>query len=452
MNRIWAFLQKLVPLGPFGRSVSILAGGTALSQALAVLLMPVLTRLYSAEDFGYFQIYLSFMFFAALTVTLRCEQAILLPDQEEASANLVVVTLCIVGGMSVLFGGAALLLHRSHRLPASAEGLRPYLWLVPLGIFGAGFYQTLSFWALRQKAYPRLAGTKVAQVIGQLGTQTIVGFLHSGPLGLLLGDVIGRTNGSVSLARLSWLHTRNAYLSVRWRTMWSVVVRYRRFPLVSSGSALVNAAGFVLPTFLIAQFYGPKILGWFALGGRVLGAPVMLIGQAVSQVYCVEAASSNVSDPKAMHALFLRSMKRLALLGVAPLVVFFFLSPVLFGFAFGQAWREAGTYARLLAVAHYLAFVSWPLAPTLNILEQQFWQLGWDVGRLVLTLGSLWLAYHWGSSARVAIGAFGAAECASYVALLLLSHLAIRKRMLQFKISGSSQITPSEECVEMGNV
>jgi len=81
---------------------------------------------------------------------------------------------------------------------------------------------------------------------------------------------------------------------------------------------------------------------------------------------------------------------------------------------------------------HYVALVAGPLTPTLNILEKQFWQLGWDVGRLVLTVGSLWLTYRWGWSARSAIAAFGAVVSVGYAFHLLISHYAIKERVRQF--------------------
>lgn len=432
--------------------MSILAGGTAFSQALAVLASPVLTRLYSVEDFGYFQMYMAFMAFAVLAVTLRYEQAIFLPEKEEVAANLVIVTICTVLAMSVLFGFLAWAVHRYGVLPTSAAGLRPYVGLIPIAICGAGIYQTLSIWALRQKAYPRVMGTKIVQVGSQITIQTGMGVLHAGTLGLFVGDAIGRVAGSLSLARLAWHRNRSAFQFARWKTIWSAAVRYRRFPFVSSGAALVGVAAYSLPPLLMAQLYGPKTLGWFALGDRVLGAPAVLIGQAVSQVYCVEAASLNVSDPHAFNALFLRSMKRLLWLGLIPFLIFLLFGPALFGFVFGASWREAGVYARWLAPMHYVALVAWPLTPTLNILERQFWQLGWDVGRLVLTVGSLWLAHRWGWSARSAIAAFGAVVLVGYGSHLLISYYAIKERIGQFEASRPTLPIVSSEYAESGKL
>jgi O-antigen/teichoic acid export membrane protein len=447
MRHIREFLRRLLPQKGFARNVSLLAGGTALSQMLSVMAAPVLTRLYPVEDFGYFQVYLSVMMFAGLAVTLRCEQAIFLPERDEIAANVLAAALCAVGFMSLVFACAALLIQRSQFLPRSAEGLRSYIWLIPVGACGAGTYQSLSVWGLRQKAYSRISGTKVTQVASALGTQTALGALHPGPLGLLLGDIVGRTAGSLGLARLAWRRSCDVFRLVRAGTIWNAVVRYRRFPLISSTAGLVGVAATALPPLLIAQLYGARTLGWFALSDRVLGAPSLLIGQAISQVYSVEASTRNMSSPQAVHRLFLKCVKQLLLLGLIPFALFLIFSPLVFAFVFGSSWREAGVYARLLALMHYIAFVSWPLTPTLNILERQFWQLAWDVGRLVFTLGAMWLAYYSGWSARGAVAAFGAAMLLGYVTHLLLSHHAILKRMQRDGIGGNIERIPAAQQV-----
>jgi len=45
-------IKSILPKGGFARAVALLAGGAALGQAITVLVSPVLTRIYSPEDFG----------------------------------------------------------------------------------------------------------------------------------------------------------------------------------------------------------------------------------------------------------------------------------------------------------------------------------------------------------------------------------------------------------------
>lgn len=402
-----------------------------------MLAAPALTRLYHAEDFGYLQLYMSCMAFAVVAVSLRCEQAILLPEREEVAANMAAVSFCAVALVSAVLAIAVWWIHHAHFFPANLSRMQNYLWLLPVGACGAGIYQTLSFWALRQKAYKRVATTKFTQVASMLGTQTAFGLFRPGPLGLLLGDAIGRMNGSVTLARLSFRTSWQIFRQVRWSSMWAAAVRYKHFPLISTASALVSAAGIALPVLLIGQLYGPQSLGWFALGDRILGAPALLIGAAVSQVYSVEAAGLSTSDPSAMHVLFVKLAKRLLLLALVPFVIVVSFGPGLFALIFGEPWREAGAYARLLSGMYLIAFVVWPLMPTMNILEKQGLQFAWDAGRLTLTLSSLWIVHHYGYSARAAVGAFAAAMLVAYLIHFFLVEWAIRNRIMNRSASSS---------------
>ena len=56
--------------------VSLLVGGTAGVQVLTVLAAPLLTRLYSSEDFGLLSVYTSLLALIGVIFSLRYELAI----------------------------------------------------------------------------------------------------------------------------------------------------------------------------------------------------------------------------------------------------------------------------------------------------------------------------------------------------------------------------------------
>src|SRR5438477_11111674 len=144
MVKIQELRKKFLPKGGFAHSVSLLAGGTALAQVFAVLAAPFLTRVYRAEDFGYYQMYMSVMMFATVLVTLRFEQAIFLPDNDNAAADVFFVALGSVCAISAVSACLVWLIAYHWVLPKNADGLRRYLWLIPLAMCGAGVYQCLS--------------------------------------------------------------------------------------------------------------------------------------------------------------------------------------------------------------------------------------------------------------------------------------------------------------------
>ncbi len=429
MNSFLARLKTRLPLGRFGWNVATLAGGTALGQALVVLVSPLLTRLYSPTDFGGLAVYTSLLSIAVTLASLRYELAIPLPEKDTTAANLLALSLLIVLVISLLVGGVVWLFGAQIVAWTNATYIGPYLWLLALGVLGAGTYQALNYWAVRREYFTRIAQTKLNQAIGMVATQIGIGALVSGPLGLLAGDVVGRASGSATLATQALRKDRQALRSISPSQMRQAGQRYRRFPLLSSGSGLLNSAGVQLPPLLFAAFYGPQVAGWLALGNRVMTAPITLIGQSVAQVYYSEASRLAQENPSALHRLFWRTATRLFAAGVIPVILLCFGGSWLFSLIFGSPWRMAGLFMQILALQYLAQFVVVPLAKTLTILERQDIQLYWDAARLVLVVGSLVASWALGAPDWVAVVAYGAALLATYCALLLLSSKSLSRRV-----------------------
>ena len=429
MNGFLASLKRRLPLGRFGWNVATLAGGTALGQALVVVVSPLLTRLYSPTDFGGLAVYTSLLSIAVTLASLRYELAIPLPEKDSTAANLLALSLVIVCAMSLLVGGAVLLFGDQIVAWTNAAHIGPYLWLLALGMLGAGTYQALNYWAVRKEYFARIARTKLNQAIALVVTQIGVGVLVSGPLGLLAGDVLGRASGSATLATQALRKDREALKSIRPSEMRQAGQRYRRFPLLSSGSGLLNSAGIQLPPLLFAAFYGPQVAGWLALGHRVMTVPITLIGQSVAQVYYGEASRLTQEDPAALYRMFWQTAKRLFMVGVIPVVAIGLGGSWLFSLIFGSPWRMSGLFVQILALQYLAQFVVLPLSKTLTILERQDLQLAWDAGRLLLVVGSLVVSRALAAPEWTAVAAYGAAMFAAYCGLLALSSKSLSKRV-----------------------
>jgi len=61
----------VLPRGRFARSVALLAGGTALGQAITVLVSPILKRLYTPKDSGLSRVYTSIVGIVTMIASLH---------------------------------------------------------------------------------------------------------------------------------------------------------------------------------------------------------------------------------------------------------------------------------------------------------------------------------------------------------------------------------------------
>jgi O-antigen/teichoic acid export membrane protein len=419
--------QLLLKDGGFARNVTLLTSSTALAQALTVLASPILTRLYTPKDFGILTVYTSLLSLFVVVGSWRYQLAIPLAKDDIVAANVLTLSILTLLGMTLLVGLGMWLLGSNIATWTNAPELESYLWLLPLGFLGAGVYQVLNYWAIRKQTFGHLAQTKLSQGLGQLITQLVLGLIHLRPLGLLVGDLVGRVAGSSRMATLAWKQNRAAFEEVSVPKMHSVAGRYWRFPVISGSSALLNSAGLQLPALLIASFYGTQIAGWFALGQRIIGIPMALIGVSVSQVYFSEAARLALDNPEELRRFFFKTARRLLAIGILPIGIIAMNGPWLFSLVFGEAWLEAGQYVRILALMFLTQFVVVPLSQTLNVLERQDWQLCWDASRLLLVIGSLQISAAWEWSAQSALMLYGITMLFSYCCLFLLDSWALKK-------------------------
>jgi O-antigen/teichoic acid export membrane protein len=378
--------RKLGIAGEFGKRVMLIAGGTALGRALIILASPLLTRLYTPEDFGVLAVYLAFVGILGSIVCLRYELAIPLPVGRRAAANVLVLALSIGLAMSMLLGIATSLAGRPLLSSLGLSTFQPYLWLLPLGLVGVGSYQALSYWAIRRRSFRHIARTRISQAIGQVGIQLGWGMGPNGPLGLMLGALVGQAAGISTLGREAWRTDRSSFRAVRLRGLGRMLRRYRRFAIFGTGSALLNSAVRQLPALLLAAMYGPQFAGWYALSQRVIGMPMLLLGSAVAQVYFGEAARLARQDPVALRHLFLRLSARLLIVGVAALGVLVVAGPQLFGLVFGEQWRQSGLITQLLVMNYLGQFVVGTTSQTLYILERQDLHLFWDIFQITVIL------------------------------------------------------------------
>ena len=409
----------------FRLKVLQVAGGTAVSQGMLILASPVLTRMYSPADFGVLAVYLSLVSVLVIVASLRYEFALPIPEDDDQAIQLLALCLVLVA-VTTSLASVALYLARERVLGwMGAPGLGPFLWLVPVSILGAGLYQVFNCWAIRKGRYGRIARTKVTQGLTTLSLQLAVGAVAGGPVGLLLGDAAGRSNGTRTLAMLDWREDWRLLRTVTWAGVWKAAVRFRRFPFISSSTALMNSLNLRLPALLLAIHYGPTVAGGFILAQRVFALPSSVIGESVAQVYFGEFARMSNQGPAGLMGLFQGTVKRMLALGLPLMLLSSLGGWLLFPVIFGSAWKEAGLFVVAIAPMAMAQFGLACADSSLLVLERQdlaFYREGLRSGLLA---GAILAAYLLGLGATRAVFLFGAAGTVAYLGYGLITWYAI---------------------------
>ncbi|MFC3883392.1 oligosaccharide flippase family protein [Bacillus songklensis] len=191
-----------------------------------------------------------------------------------------------------------------------------------------------------------------------------------GSAGLMVGQILGQLPACLLLFRDIWKKEKNLIKkSVHFGSIKRLLIRYKKFPLFSTWSSLMNTSSVHLPVLLLAVFFSPAAVGQYTLANRVLMAPVSIIGSAISQAFLQKAIEENRKERLGEFSLLV--FRKLLAFGFIPLILLSIAAPELFNVAFGPEWEKAGLYVQFLSVWVLFVFISSPLSSIFNILELQ---------------------------------------------------------------------------------
>jgi len=320
---------------------------------------------------------------------MSLDYAILLPKEDDKAVNLLGLSLIMV--MIVTSLTLPLVYFGEEFIVGllGAPELRPYLILVPPSVFVSGIFLALNSWNSRAKHFGRLAVAQVTQSFVSTGIRLGSGFAGYGNCGGLIGaQVVGSLVSTGILGGQIWWDDHVLLRrSVSWNGMWDGLKRYIKFPLIDSGSRLLNAISWQLPVFLLAAFFSPEVAGFYVLGFMVFQMPMNLIGTSIGRVFLQRAsvARFNGTLPILVENVF----RVLVIIGMFPILTVTLLGPEIFSVVFGEVWAEAGLYAQILGLWAFVWFISSPLSLLWAVLEKQEFGLQFTVLNFVTRLMSL---------------------------------------------------------------
>ena len=407
-----------------------LMGAVALGQVVSLAVSPLLTRLFAPTYWGIFGIYLAALGSFSTAASWRLGVAVALPESDEEAVAIVGAGL-FASFASSIFAVLVIALFGhwiANDLLAAPEAYA-VLWLVPLGMLGAGVADVFSGWCLRHREFDALVRLRVSRSVGIAAVQAASALVSRvSALGLAVGDGIGRIYSALEMGAVVRRAERARGNHLTWKATKAALSRYRDYPLISAPSTMINAVGLWAPVFLLTYWWGPVASGLYVVGQRVIGVPIGLLGDSAGQVYVSELAARARGARETMPALFARTARALLLVSALPVLAMLTLAPVAFRLIFGAEWTDAGVMVQWQALALAAQLVAIPLAHTLLVLQHQRRQLGWDVARLVLTVGGFWVAHRYSMNAIEAVAVYSGVTALTYGLLILLSWRAVHER------------------------
>ncbi|HPG39128.1 MAG TPA: oligosaccharide flippase family protein [bacterium] len=365
-----------------------LGSGTAISQLILIFSIPVLSRIYTPDDFGIAALFSSIVMILSGISALRYELAILLPEDENDGyiifimQSLITLVFGVICGVIFWLGKAPI----AHWL--KAPEIEPYLWLSSPAIIFFGLLNGLNLWNSRLKKYRLISAGKVAGSGATAGIQLLFGILGSvSPAGLINGTIWGKVAECLTQCFPLLDKQQRFRKKMTWRDMRALAARYNKFPKFYCPSTLINNLSWNIPGFFLNYYFSPAIVGFYAQGDRLIRTPMNMISQTISQVFFQRGAEAHRNGT--MHILFIETVQMLTRMGLLPILVLTVAGKELFSVILGSQWAIAGVYAQILALFTFFRFLSSPMTHIFSIVEKQENSLKFNIINLVIRIFAL---------------------------------------------------------------
>lgn len=353
----------------FVKDTGILTLGTIAAQAISMISMIVISRLYHPADFGLLAVFIAVSNIVATASTLRYETCVLLPTEENESIKIVHLSLFLLAIIGLLSAGVALLLPDKIRATLGVSALAGWLSIAILNSMGIALLAVGTAWLNRNRSYVKMAQLRIVQstvgaVVGI--TLGIYGF----SAGLLIAQIMSFATASALVAvSLSSLRP-----ITNWQSLRDTARKYGSVPRLMLPTVLLDSITQQLPVVLITAWFGSQSAGHFSMAWGVLALPISLVGAAVGQVFTQRFAQIWPDLASARRILY-NTWILLCLVGVFPCVAVMLFGPQLFSLILGVTWAESGRMAAILAPMLLAMLVSSPTSGTYLVMGMQRYSL-----------------------------------------------------------------------------
>lgn len=370
-------------------SVSLLTGSGVFVAILTFVMLPIQTRVFTAQDFGYAAWCIAISSLVGSISTLRYEIAVVVASSIEDAVILARSSLFLCSAISVVCFLALSLFTNS--LPAVDD--RSFFEipevLIALGVLCFGSFNITSQWNTRNQFYALQARAQVGIALIANAYPLAMFYLCNKAdwIFLLQAYVLSYLFSSIYSFSSSYAVSNWRVGKVGYGTVVSVLKRYEDFPKFSlpiTISASLRDRGVPI---LLASFASFDVTGAFSVLMRLMGMPGSIMSQALRPVAFKTVTLSVLQGGKfvqGVHNLFL-VLSLPCLIGV---IVF---KDFIVGLVLGVEWVEfSNLIIAIMPYALILCFCNW-LDRVFDATNNIPWAASYEVVNVVATVGSLFI-------------------------------------------------------------
>lgn len=341
-------------------SIGLITASLLVGAIMTFIALPVLTRLYSVQDFGAYGIALAGVSVLSTIANLRLDQALLVADEQDKK--------------SLIFEGAVF----SVAISAVAAVILIFFLDLEMvaaivsGVVANTLIQSLYNYKFSAHAEYFCASLNILRSLIVIAVQLTLPLLMT----ISLVNSYNLSSIFIIVAVMVYLLKYQLY-----QIRWQAFKNYKDFIYSNTPHALLNSFSHNLPYYVVSHFVGVQAMGFYAIVERTLRVPINLISQTLRQFFIRQ--SKTAGSPQAA----LKNSLILSVLSLPFFALFFVLPESLYVWAFGSEWVGIAQYFQILALGYWAVFCNPPSSAYLIAKRQSHVLFKLQIIELVIKFG-----------------------------------------------------------------
>lgn len=410
---------------PLVRNTAKLSSSSAFLMFLPLVVTPILSRLYTPEDYGDWGIFSSVFYVVNSFLFLSYENTIVKTNRAEDVPNL--LGLCaLVSSVVILLTVLAFSLGRLAGITFFENF--PSITLLATLLVAQAVHTLANNVANREKQYSMMS---IASIVGG-GSQALcriaLGIYPIVAYGLIVGNVLAQILTTLFIVVCLWCSVHIQWKEFSLSNISVLAKKNWKFPLFDAPARFIELSLGNFALIIITFFWTRGDVGCYSMVVQFILLPISIIGSAMGNVFYREL-SENIDDTVAITTTTQRVAKMTFILSVFPILFLSLGGDKLLVLLLGSKWETAGKMALCLSVFSVPTILSEPLLPAFRSLNRQEIRLKFNVLNFFFSLGLLWLSGYFSSNLYLSMClysvAYAVARYLMYFSILRITHVSI---------------------------
>ena len=349
------------------KNTSKLLVANVIAQVVGFAVYPILTRLYSPDDFGALNIFLTIGGIATLFATAEYQNSIMLPKNEKSGVACfhigfiitLIVTLFFV--LSIPFAGPIANLLNVPQLSGS-------YWMLPIYILVISLWTLLNYWHTRNERFTSVSAYQITQSVTGAGLKW--GLARFANNGLIIGSVVAPLIALATNIAATFRTAISPLLTFDKDECRRMAREYVNFPKFSLPRTLINNLSGNLPILLLAPFFGASYIGFFGMALSLAFRPLNIVSTSLYQVF-FQRTAEQVQRKESIKSFFIKFIRNATLVVVPCFIPLYFILPKLTEWFLGAGWNVTAECIQLMLPWLAVVFVGSTIAFIPDIFQKQ---------------------------------------------------------------------------------